>query len=296
MDTKEPIEESASQSVEENAANPDTAEEAGAPGQPAEQPVEPDPRATARRRWMRHPRKKVFGGVCGGMADYLSVSEGIVRLIWLGLIVFSIGSALPLYILFWLFLPVGTSEEGITAPATASLKAKHGVWVAWGLIAVGIVLLASNLGIFDFLISVGSMTIGPILLIAIGFYALKKFRNRSNGETMRDQVADLGAARQKVGAKLHRFSGLSRSRKDRVLFGVCGGLGQSLGVDPVLIRIGFVLLGFATAFVGMGFFYLLLAIVIPVEDNVEVPASTESASVSPDTSLEGLTDRLRAGA
>lgn len=292
MDTKEPIEESASQSVEENAANPDTAEEAGA----SEQPVEPDPRATARRRWMRHPRKKVFGGVCGGMADYLSVSEGIVRLIWLGLIVFSIGSALPLYILFWLFLPVGTSEEGITAPATASLKAKHGVWVAWGLIAVGIALLASNLGIFDFLISVGSMTMGPILLIAIGFYALKKFRNRSNGETMRDQVADLGAARQKVGAKLHRFSGLTRSRKDRVLFGVCGGLGQSLGVDPVLIRIGFVLLGFATAFVGMGFFYLLLAIVIPVEDNVEVPASTESASAPPATSLEGLTDRLRAGA
>ena len=29
MDTKEPIEENASQSVEENAANPDTAEEAG---------------------------------------------------------------------------------------------------------------------------------------------------------------------------------------------------------------------------------------------------------------------------
>ena len=286
MDTKEPIEENASQSVEENAANPDTAEEAGVSGQPADPAAEPDSRAPARRRWMRHPRKKVFGGVCGGMADYLSVSEGIVRLIWLALIVFSIGSALPLYILFWLFLPVGTSEEGITAPATASLKAKHGVWVAWGLIAVGIALLASNLGLFDFLAYVGSMIIGPFILIAIGFYALKKFRNRSNGETMRDQVADLGAAREKVGAKLHRFSGLTRSRKDRVLFGICGGLGQSLGVDPVLIRIGFVLLGFATAFVGMGFFYLLLAIVIPVEDDVEASASTESASAPPATSLE----------
>ena len=280
MDTKEPIEESASSSVEENAANPDTAEEAGVSGQPADPAAEPDSRAPARRRWMRHPRKKVFGGVCGGMADYLSVSEGIVRLIWLALIVFSIGSALPLYILFWLFLPVGTSEEGITAPATASLKAKHGVWVAWGLIAVGIALLASNLGLFDFLAYVGSMIIGPFILIAIGFYALKKFRNRSNGETMRDQVADLGAAREKVGAKLHRFSGLTRSRKDRVLFGICGGLGASLGVDPVLIRIGFVLLGFATAFVGMGFLYLLLALVLPVGDNVEVSALTENASAA----------------
>ena len=285
MDTKDPIEEGASPSVEEEAVNPDTTEAAGVSEEAADQPTASSPRAAPRRRWMRHPRKKVFGGVCGGMADYLSVSEGIVRLIWLALIVFSVGTALPLYILFWLFLPVGTSEEGVTAQATANLKAKHGVWAAWGLIAVGIALLASNLGIFDFLAYVGSMTIGPIILIVIGFYALKKFRARSNG-TMREQVADLGAARQKVGAKLHNFSGLTRSRKDRVLFGVCGGLSRSLGVDPVLIRIGFVLLGFATAFVGMGFFYLILAVLIPVEDDVEVPAATESASTPPATSLE----------
>ena len=210
MDTKDPIEAGASPSVEEEAVNPDATEEAVVSEEAADQPEASSPRATPRRRWMRHPRKKVFGGVCGGMADYLSVSEGIVRLIWLALIVFSVGTALPLYILFWLFLPVGTSEEGVTAQATASLKAKHGVWAAWGLIAVGIALLASNLGIFDFLAYVGSMTIGPIILIVIGFYALKKFRARSNG-TMREQVADLGAARQKVGAKLHNFSGLARS-------------------------------------------------------------------------------------
>ena len=285
MDTKDPIEEGASPSVEEEAVNPNPTEEAGVSEEAADQPSASSPRATP-RRWMRHPRKKVFGGVCGGLADYLSVSEGIVRLVWLALIVFSVGTALPLYILFWLFLPVGTSEEGVTAQATASLKAKHGVWAAWGLIAVGIALLASNLGIFDFLAYVGSMTIGPIILIVIGFYALKKFRARSNGQTVREQVADLGAARQKIGAKLHNFSGLTRSRKDRVLFGVCGGLGRSLGVDPVLIRIGFVLLGFATAFVGMGFLYVILAVLIPVEDDVELPASTESASAPPATGLE----------
>ena len=130
------------------------------------------------------------------------------------------------------------------------------------------------------------MTIGLIILIAAGFHALKKFRARSNGQTMREQLADLGVAWQKVGTKRHRFSGLTRSRKDRVLLGVCGGLGQSLGVDPVLIRIGFVLLGFATAFVGMGFFYLLLVILIPAEGGVEVSASTESASVPSATGLE----------
>ena len=123
-------------------------------------------------------------------------------------------------------------------------------------------------------------------LIAIGFYALKRFRRHGNGQTLRDRMADPGTARQKVGAKRRRFFGLTRSREDRVLFGICGGLGQSLGVDPVLIRIGFVLLGFATAFVGMGFLYLLLAVVLPVGDNVEVSASTENASAPPTTGLE----------
>ena len=130
------------------------------------------------------------------------------------------------------------------------------------------------------------MTIGVVILIAVGFYALKKFRARSSGQTMREQLADLGATWQKAGAKRHPVSGLTRSRKDRVLFGVCGGLSRSLGMDPVLIRIGFVLLGFATAFVGMGFFYLLLVILIPLEDDVGVSASTESASVPSATGLE----------
>ena len=126
-----------------------------------------------------------------------------------------------------------------------------------------------------------------VALIAIGFYALKRFRRHGSGQALRDQMADPGTARQKVGAQRHPFFGLARSREDRVLFGICGGLGQLLGVDPVLIRIGFVLLGFATAFVGMGFLYLLLAVVLPVGDNVvEVSASTESASAPPATGLE----------
>jgi phage shock protein C len=35
---------------------------------------------------------------------------------------------------------------------------------------------------------------------------------------------------------------LRRSRTDRMLAGVCGGLAESLGVDPVLVRVGMVAL------------------------------------------------------
>ena len=56
---------------------------------------------------------------------------------------------------------------------------------------------------------------------------------------------------------------LYRSKTDRMIGGVCGGLGAYLGVDPVIFRILFVVLLFGADF---GFLlYLLLWIVIPEE-------------------------------
>ena len=57
---------------------------------------------------------------------------------------------------------------------------------------------------------------------------------------------------------------LVRSGSDRMLAGVAGGLGEYLGVDPVLVRIGFVL---ATIFGGgLGILiYVIAAVVMPLE-------------------------------
>jgi phage shock protein C len=64
---------------------------------------------------------------------------------------------------------------------------------------------------------------------------------------------------------------LYRSRTERWLAGVCGGLGEYFGVDPTLVRVLFVL--FALTF-GSGFLiYLVLWIVIPLEP--EGPGAVE---------------------
>ena len=56
---------------------------------------------------------------------------------------------------------------------------------------------------------------------------------------------------------------LYRSRTDRMICGVCGGLGNYFGVDPSLIRLAFVLL---LVFGGSGFLiYLILWIILPEE-------------------------------
>jgi phage shock protein PspC (stress-responsive transcriptional regulator) len=54
---------------------------------------------------------------------------------------------------------------------------------------------------------------------------------------------------------------LVRSQDDKMLFGVSGGLAEYLNIDPVLVRLFFVLLALST---GWGFIiYILLAILMP---------------------------------
>ena len=54
-----------------------------------------------------------------------------------------------------------------------------------------------------------------------------------------------------------------RSRTDRKIWGVCGGLAKYFDVDPTLVRV----LAVASLFVGtLGFWvYIILALVAPVE-------------------------------
>lgn len=56
---------------------------------------------------------------------------------------------------------------------------------------------------------------------------------------------------------------LYRSRKDRIIAGVCSGLAKYFGIDPMIMRLIFVLLFFAQ---GIGFLiYLILWIITPSE-------------------------------
>ncbi len=60
---------------------------------------------------------------------------------------------------------------------------------------------------------------------------------------------------------------LMRSEKEKMFAGVCGGLGIYLGVDPVLVRLAFVLLTF-TGGVGV-LLYFVLMIIMPSEADVD---------------------------
>lgn len=66
---------------------------------------------------------------------------------------------------------------------------------------------------------------------------------------------------------------LRRSSSDKVIAGVAGGLGRYLGIDPVLLRIAFVIL----AFTGSGLvIYAIAWLVMPLEAAGEEPPAAAS--------------------
>jgi phage shock protein PspC (stress-responsive transcriptional regulator) len=55
---------------------------------------------------------------------------------------------------------------------------------------------------------------------------------------------------------------LRKSRMDKMLAGVCGGIGEYLGWDPTIIRIIFLILVFSS-FGTMVLIYFILALIMP---------------------------------
>jgi phage shock protein C len=54
-----------------------------------------------------------------------------------------------------------------------------------------------------------------------------------------------------------------RSKKDKMIAGICGGLGEMFEIDPTLIRLGLVFIGLVTGIVPLVIAYILGWIIIP---------------------------------
>ncbi len=79
---------------------------------------------------------------------------------------------------------------------------------------------------------------------------------------------------------------LTRSRKDRIIFGVCGGLAEYFGVDAVIIRLAFVIF---TILEWPGILlYIILAIIVPEAEKEDM---TEKQTI--DETVENLGEQLK---
>ena len=61
---------------------------------------------------------------------------------------------------------------------------------------------------------------------------------------------------------------LTRSTSNRMIAGVCAGLGEYFGIDPTIVRL-LAVLAFFTGFGGIALVYLVMAIVVPEQTDVQ---------------------------
>lgn len=86
---------------------------------------------------------------------------------------------------------------------------------------------------------------------------------------------------------------LYRSRSNRVVAGVAGGLGEAFNIDPVIVRLVFVVLGLMNGFGVL--LYLAMWLLVPNENSTVVDAREQvRESVGEmQTAAESLVQRVR---
>lgn len=196
------------------------------------------------QRITRSQSDRLLTGVCGGVADYFSIDPTVVRLIWIFFTLFG-GSGLLAYIIATLLIPDSNSQEGYFK--LDSLKSNP----LWGVLFIfsGLILFLQYDDIFylfwaSFWGNFINISIAFVLL-GIGIYLLynRQSQIKSNNKNV-------------LANPLHL------SIDDKKLAGVCGGLGESLVIDPNIVRVLWVFGTFMSIGVGV-LLYIILALILP---------------------------------
>lgn len=221
-----------------------------------------------KKRLYRSTTDRAVAGVAGGLGEYFGFDPGIARVAWLVVSILTLGLALLVYALAAKIIP----QE---PPEYAAIKiAPHGnLWprlksnpiVLWGalLLLIGVLLLAGNLGLLPWRIDAlwrGLMSVvAPVLLIGLGVYLVLVFLGRA--PDLR-RMARAGGDLRRKGADLP----LRRSRRDRQLAGVCGGIAAYFAIDSLVVRMAWVVLTVITGGVLGAALYVATLLLVPLEE------------------------------
>lgn len=218
--------------------------------------------ANITKRLYKSRTDRMIDGVCGGIAEYIGLDSTLVRIAWV-LLTFLGGSGIVLYILAMIIMP---SHPG-PRPAEVKQQSSAGSQKFWGLllVTVGLVWLLSNMGLsfWHHWWGISWEIVLAVLLILAGVGFLFGGRNYISANSQASPVAeaepDTGTETPRPAEPTRR---LYKSRIERKLFGVCGGLGEYFNLDPTIVRLLFVLSAIASFGIAL-FAYIVMAIVVP---------------------------------
>ena len=85
-------------------------------------------------------------------------------------------------------------------------------------------------------------------------------------EKAREEIREQLKRERREGERSDEAPRLTKSTEDKVLFGVAGGIAEHFKVDPIIVRLGFVVLCFVD---GLGLLmYFVLALIMPPRSNI----------------------------
>jgi len=229
------------------------------------------------KRLYKSRSERMIDGVCGGVAEFFGVDVTLVRITWVLLTLLG-GSGIILYLVAMFIIPA--NPEPVTPAQRARVSSAGANGKFWGilLVVVGILWLLKNLDIpyylhwwgfsWDYVLPVVLMLAGVAFLFGGRNGLMTSTNAQASGSP--DQSNDSTPNEATPMAQPLR---LYKSRVERKLFGVCGGIATYANVNPTIIRILFAVATFASA----GFMillYIAMAIIIPNEPLIQPAAPT----------------------
>lgn len=112
----------------------------------------------------------------------------------------------------------------------------------------------------------------------------EKREEKAAEETREEVIEEAKEAREEKRTTYTLKKRLTKSKKERMVFGVCGGLGVYFGIDPTFIRLAFAALALQG---GIGIvLYIILAIIMPSEESMPSEGSFEMTSSTQDSKYQ----------
>ncbi len=201
------------------------------------------------RKLYRSRVDRFIAGVCGGLGEYFQVDANIFRLLFIFFTLFG-GAGLILYLAALIIVPENPSQE-------VPQKRRSSQAMFWGLllISLGIILLLRQMGLF-YMLNIRHLPwsfIWAVFLIGLGIILIfTQSRTSPTGEAAGESAEEVTSPT------------ILRSRSDRMIAGVCGGLAKYFNIDSSIVRLLWVLATLAS--VGLGVLvYIILIFVFPEE-------------------------------
>ena len=208
------------------------------------------------KRIYRSRQDRVLGGVCGGIGDYFDLDPALIRVVWVFFTLFG-GSGIVAYIIALLVIPDQSQFMAVEPQENKNSNPKT-VWAVL-LIIVGIIMLFQHGDIMGIIWhkfwGSGLNILFSLTLIGLGIYMLY---------TRRPDLSN------RISEGMENLP-LHLSQSDKKIAGVCGGIAETMDIDPVIIRFLWIFGTIMSAGIGV-LLYLVLAVVLPegtpiTEDN-----------------------------